>query len=129
VQISGRRVSCQLIQQFCGQRGHLWFQCTHSARGEVWLQQGPHPAVSGRLGVEVTDRTAEQGRRPAARRGLRCSVRPTEAVVVHELAYLRVPGHQPGVVAHRGQDPVDGTLGPKCTQFVSSPQWVRLREG
>jgi hypothetical protein len=55
-------------------------------------------------------------------------VRPAEAVVIEQFAHLGVTGDQPGLIAYRGSNPMDGTGGPYRAQFTSRSQRMRLRE-
>nr|BFE80596.1 hypothetical protein GCM10020093_031970 [Planobispora longispora] len=91
-------------------------------RGEVRLQQRAHPPMVGLLGVEVTQRAAEQRRLSRAGGALGFAVGAAETVVVQQTAHLLVSGHQPGRVAERGADGVDGAAGLQVAQQSRGPQ-------
>jgi hypothetical protein len=129
VQVRGRPVLGQVIEQSRGQLRHPGPQRAHSLRREIRLQQGPEAGVIGVLCVVAALRAAEHDRpaQPGGVAGIR--VRPAKPVIGQQAAYLFVVGHQPRRVTRRGADPVDHAVVLQRAQRGRYLQRMRLLKG
>jgi hypothetical protein len=90
------------------------------------LQQRAHPRVVRVLGVEIAQRSAEQGRLTCPGGGLRLGMGPPEPVVVEQSSHVWVMHDQPRRIANLGSHPVDGAAGLQFAQLRRDLQRVGL---
>jgi hypothetical protein len=100
VQVRGRPVLGQVIEQGRGQFRHPGPQRAYSLRREMGLQQGSQAGMIGLLGVVAAPRAAEHDRLTQAGGVAGNRVGPAKPLVGQQAAYLFVAGDQPRLVTH-----------------------------